>query len=72
VATHSTHVSPCNHRALEVTAVILGAMVVALLSGIALYVLGMAPLKALCAGAGSFAATFGIGMSTVRYIKQFN
>ncbi|MEU6119248.1 hypothetical protein ABZ840_32500 [Streptomyces sp. NPDC047117] len=66
----SAQVPVCNHRVYEVVIVFLLSVITGLTAGVLLSLLGTPPVSAVAAGAAAFAATFGLGMTAVAYIKK--
>ncbi|MFE1443349.1 hypothetical protein [Streptomyces sp. NPDC058739] len=62
--------SACNHRALEVTAVLFFATTVALLVVCVAVVGGMPLLSAAGAGASALVLSFGAGIGAVTYVRH--
>lgn len=68
--TSPTRPRVCNHRALEVTAVFLGATVVALVSVLVAVVTGASPMAAISAGVSALVSAFAIGIGAATYLKH--
>ncbi len=60
----------CNHKALEVSLLLLGSVVAGLLGGVLSAAFGSAPGLAVANGASATVAVFGIGMAVISYMKH--
>ncbi|WP_328736507.1 hypothetical protein [Streptomyces bobili] len=68
--TSQTQQPACNHRALEVTTVLLGAVIVALIAVIVAVVSNANPLTAVSAGVSAFVSAFAVGIGAAAYVKH--